>query len=146
MQLNTCGALIKHINCVMQKNGNNNLREADMTLAQLHLLFTLRKQPEGFCSLKELERLLGVAQSTTVGLVKRSSEKKLVECFGTSEDRRVKTVQITEKGLQACRDAEEFMALSEEMLLKNLTQEERKTLIALLTKVYQSASEAWETK
>lgn len=140
MHGNDCGALIKHINCALQKNANNELREVGLTFAQMHLLFTLRDQPEGCCSLKELERNMKVAQSTTAGLVKRSGEKGFVECFGDAEDRRAKFVRITEKGLATCRDTEENIRLSEERMLKNLNQEERELLVELLLKVYAAVS------
>lgn len=141
MHSNDCGALIKHIHCAMQKNANNELRDADLTFAQVHLLFTLRDQPKGCCSLKELERKIKVAQSTTAGLVKRSGEKGFVECFDDAEDRRAKYVCITEKGRQVCRDTEENIRRSEERLVKNLTDAEKDTLVCLLQKVYTAVSQ-----
>lgn len=136
-----CGALIRHIHCAMQKNANNELREEDLTFAQMHLLFTLRDQPEGCCSLKELERKMKVAQSTTAGLVKRSGEKGFVECYGDSEDRRAKFARITSKGLDICRETEVKIHLSEERLVKNLNEDEKEVLINLLQKVYSAVSQ-----
>ena len=140
MHSNDCGALIKHIHCAMQKNANNELRDADLTFAQIHLLFTLRDQPEGCCSLKELERKMKVAQSTTAGLVKRSGEKGFVECYGDSEDRRAKFARITNKGLDICRETEEKIRLSEERLVKHLNEDEKDMLVYLLKKVYTAIS------
>ena len=40
MQEKQCGELIRHIHCAMQKNANNELREEDLTFAQVHLLYT----------------------------------------------------------------------------------------------------------
>ena len=95
MQEKQCGELIRHIHCAMQKNANNELREEDLTFAQVHLLFTLQRQPEGTCPLKGLEKKLGIAQSTTAGLVKRSAEKGFVELLDDPTDRRVKQAHIT---------------------------------------------------
>lgn len=141
MQGRDCGALIKQIHCAMQKNANNELREEDLTFAQIHLLFTLRSQPNGQCPLKGLEKKMGVAQSTTAGLVKRSGEKGFVECFEDSADRRVKLARITEKGLAVCRDTEDKIRRAEKRLIQNLTAEEAETLIQLLTKVYTAVSQ-----
>lgn len=141
MHGNDCGALIKQIHCAMQKNANNGLRASGLTFSQLHLLFTLREQPEGRCSLKALERRMGVAQSTTVGIVRRCGEKGFVECFGDAEDRRAKFVRVTGKGLAVCRDAEENIRLSEERMLKYLTDGEKEELTLLLSKVYRGVSE-----
>ncbi len=139
MHDNDCGALFKHINCALQKHVNNELRDNDLTYAQVHLLFILREEPKG-CSLKELERRIKVAQSTTAGLVKRSAEKGFVECFDGEGDRRSKYVRITEKGLQVCLDTEEHIRRSERRLTANLTEAETETLICLLEKVYSAVS------
>lgn len=141
MHENNCGALIKHIHCAMQKNANNELRATGLTFSQVHLLFTLREQPEGCCSLKELERRMGVAQSTTVGIVKRCGDKGFVECFGDADDRRAKFVRVTAKGLAVCRDTEENIHLAEDRMLKYLTDGEKVELSTLLSKVYRAVTE-----
>lgn len=130
-----CGALIKQIHCAMQKDTNNDLRNAGLTFSQVHMLFKLSAQPDGCSSLKELERLLGIAQSTTVGIVRRCEEKGLVECCGDSGDRRAKYARITEKGLAVCQAAKEDVDRSEARLLSPLTPQEAQTLITLLDKV-----------
>ncbi len=140
MQGRACGELIKMIHCAMQKNANNELREEDLTFAQIHLLFTLRQQPNGQCTLKELEKKMGIAQSTTAGLVKRSGEKGFVDCFEDSADRRVKLARITEKGLSVCLDTEEKIRRSEERMIKLLTEEEVDVLVNLLRKVHAAVS------
>ena len=141
MQEQNCGELIKHIHCAMQKNANNELRAEDLTFAQVHLLFILQRQPEGTCPLKGLEKKLGIAQSTTAGLVKRSAEKGFVELLDDPTDRRVKLAHITEKGLKVCDDTVEKIHRSEERMVKLLTPEEADTLIHLLGKVYLAVSQ-----
>ena len=136
MQIKNCGELIKQIHCAMQKNANNELRAEDLTFAQVHLLFTLEQQPRQCCLMKELERKMGVAQSTVAGLVKRCGEKGLVDCCEDTEDRRAKYVHITEKGLQVCADTVEKIHRSDERMVKLLTPEEARTLVELLGKVY----------
>ena len=141
MNEKNCGELIRHIHCATQKNANNELRAEDLTFAQVHLLFTLQRQPDGTCPLKGLEKKMGVAQSTTAGLVKRSAEKGFVELLDDPHDRRVKLAHITEKGLQVCDDTVEKIHRSEERMIKLLTPEEADTLVELLNKVYQAVSQ-----
>lgn len=141
MQRRDCGELIKRIHCAMQKNANNELREEDLTFAQVHLLFTLQREPEGQCFLKTLEKKMGVAQSTMAGLVKRSEEKGFVEYMEDPADRRVRLARITEKGLQVCRDTEDKIRRSEEHMVSLLTEEEADTLVGLLQKVYTAVSQ-----
>ena len=141
MNEKNCGELIKHIHCAMQKNANNELRAEDLTFAQMHLLFTLQRQPDGTCPLKELEKKMGVAQSTVAGLVKRSAEKGFVELLDDPTDKRVKLAQITERGLKVCSDTEEKIRRSEERMVKLLSPEESEILIELLNKVYLAVSQ-----
>lgn len=141
MTKRSCHELIKMINGTLHKNANNELRAEDLTFAQVHLLFTLQRQKDGICPLKELEKLMGVAQSTTVGLVKRSAEKGFVELLDDPSDRRVKLAHITEKGLKVCDDTVEKIHRTEQRMVANLTAEEAETLITLLTKVYTSISQ-----
>lgn len=142
MTKRSCHELIKMINGTLHKNANNELRAEDLTFAQVHLLFTLQRQKDGICPLKELEKLMGVAQSTTVGLVKRSAEKGFVELLDDPNDRRVKLAHITEKGLKVCDDTVEKIRRTEQRMVENLTAEEAETLITLLTKVYASISQS----
>lgn len=141
MARSSCHQLIRQINCALQKNANNELRAEDLTFAQVHLLFTLQRQKDGICPLKELERLMGTAQSTTAGLVKRSAEKGFVELQDDPNDRRVKLAHITEKGLQVCDDTVEKIRRTEQRMVEGLSPEEADTLVELLTKVYASISQ-----
>ena len=141
MTQRSCHELIRQINCALQKNANNELREEDLTFAQVHLLFTLRRQKDGICPLKELEKLMGIAQSTTAGLVKRSADKGLVGLMDDPNDRRVKLAHITEKGLKVCDDTEEKIHRTEKRMVEQLTPEEADILTVLLTKVYSAVSQ-----
>lgn len=60
-----CGNLIKQIHDGMQKSANNDLRGRGLTVTQLNLLLSLYDGPDGELSLKQLEQIMHVAQSTT---------------------------------------------------------------------------------
>ena len=101
-QQRDCGLLMKQIHDEMRKNANNALRPQGITLVQLDALTKLDQAPEGQRSLKELEQILHVAQSTAAGIVARLEQKGLVEGFGDAGDRRVKRVKITPAGGRVC--------------------------------------------
>lgn len=145
MQPKECGTLIRKIYYALQKNANNELREADLTFSQFHLLYVLRSETDGQCTLKELEKRMGVAQSTTVGLVRRVSEKGFVECISDSADRRVKLVRILKKGLEVCCAMEQNARCAEERLVVNLNADECITIVHLLEKVHAAVSEGSES-
>lgn len=133
-----CGMLLKQINDELLKNANNALRSQNITLAQLEVLDQLSQAPEGWYSLKELEQILHVAQSTAAGIISRLEQKGFVAGFGDAEDRRIKRVQITPAGVECVRTALHHRAEAEELLLSNLTDAERDIFYVLLKKVRDS--------
>lgn len=137
-QARDCGMLIKQINDEMSKNANNALRSQNITLAQLEVLDQLDQAPEGQYSLKELEQILHVAQSTAAGIISRLEQKGFVAGFGDAEDRRIKRVQITPAGVGCVRAALHHRAEAEELLLSSLTEAERDIFYMLLKKVRDS--------
>lgn len=137
-KLRDCGLLIKQIHDELQKNANNALRPQDMTLAQLHTLVELDQAPNQQRSLKELEQILHVAQSTVAGIIVRLEQKGFVEGFGDAEDRRIKLVRITPAGIECAHAALHHRAEAEEQLLSGLTETEREIFYSLLKKVRDS--------
>lgn len=129
------GPLLKQIHDALEKESNQMLRPDDLTMAQIHLLFILKNREDGSCTLKELEKILHVAQSTTVGLVKRLEQKGFVESFGDANDRRIKLAKITSAGLDACKQTQVGLQKVEQRLLAGLTEAEVGIFIELLQKV-----------
>ena len=119
LKVDRFGPVFKQIHDALEKNANNLLRADDLTMAQVHLLFLLEESPDGCYSLKELERRLRVAQSTMVGVVKRSAQKGFVECYG---------------------DPQKHMGESEERFLKGISPAERALFLELLYKVLRNLS------
>ena len=89
------GPLLKQINEEMRKNANNALRAKDVTLTQLEALVQLEQAPEGQHSLKELEQILHVAQSTAAGIMSRLEQKGYAAGVGGAWDRGVKWGRVS---------------------------------------------------
>ena len=133
-----CGLLLKQISDELRKNGNNALRSQDLTLTQLDALAALDQAPNRRRSLKELEQILHVAQSTAAGIIARLEQKGLVEGLGDAADRRVKLVRITPAGAECVRAALHHRAEADERILSGLTETERDIFYTLLKKVCDS--------
>ena len=131
-----CGALIKQIHDELEKKANALLRQQDLTLSQMNVLMELEAAPDHHLSLKELEGLLHVAQSTAAGIVVRLEQKGFVESFADENDRRVKKVSITPAGLACCQNASSNVKDMESQLLSGLTEGERTLFRELLEKVF----------
>lgn len=130
-----CGMLLKQINDTLQKNANNSLKTRDLTMTQIGVLLYLDQSDPLPRSLKDVEQYLHVAQSTAAGVVSRLEQKGFVEGLGSIEDKRIKMLQITEKGRACCRAAEQEMEHTEKQLLSGLTETERAIFQSLLQKV-----------
>lgn len=131
-----CGALIKKVHDEIEKKANALLRQQDLTLSQMNVLMELEASPNHQLTLKELEGLLHVAQSTAAGIVVRLGQKGFVESFTDESDRRVKKVMLTPAGLQCCKNAASDVKEIEAKLLSGLTEAEKLLFLDLLEKVF----------
>ena len=136
--LASCGTLIKQISDELRKMADNKMRSQDMTMAQIGALLALYHTREKQLSMKQLEKELHIAQSTTAGIISRLERKGLVDGSGDAEDKRVKLVRITQAGITRVLEAEQDMNHAEEALLSSLTETERDILYSLLKKVRKS--------
>lgn len=131
-----CGALIKKVHDEIEKKANALLRQQDLTLSQMNVLMELEAIPDHQLTLKELESLLHVAQSTAAGIVVRLEQKGFVESFTDENDRRVKKVMLTPAGFQCCKNAASDVKEIETKLLSGLTESEKLLFLDLLEKVF----------
>ncbi|MEY8438171.1 MarR family winged helix-turn-helix transcriptional regulator [Anaerotruncus colihominis] len=130
-----CGILIRQINNAFEKKANNRLKEKDLTFSQMSALIEILNMPARKTTFKELEKRLSLAQSTTVGLISRLEQKKLVSVSRDRDDKRIKYVEITSLGEKFCNEARQEMEDTERKLLENLSAGEAETLLSLLKKV-----------
>jgi len=87
--------------------------QRDVSLPQLHLLATL--QDRGAMTVSELAGMLGVSLPSASSIVDRLDDRGYVTRSRAETDRRVVTVQMTEKGRQI---VEEFIGLKREQMLR----------------------------
>ncbi len=136
----SCGILLKQIHDIQEKNLNNTLRNLDLTFSQSHVLRALVHSADKQMSLKELERILHVAQSTTARIVTKMEGKGLVESFGDMSDKRIKYVRLTQYGEQYSNYAKQKLKEEEARLLSSLTETEKIVFVSLLQKITSNLS------
>lgn len=134
-QEHLCTILIKQIGDTLQKNGDNEIKKKGLTLAQLIVLLALYETPDKRLSLKELEKVINTAQSSTARIVMKLENKGFVDSLGDPADKRIKYIQITPLGEQFCDNARRSLYECEENLLSPLTEVERTVFFSLLQKV-----------
>lgn len=133
-----CGAVLKQINDIMEKNANNALREQDLTISQSGVLVMLDEKEGKTATFKELEKSFGVSQPTMVGLLNRLEQKDLVEILNDPDDKRIRRAHLTRKGSDKCKEGYKHMKAAEELLLRSLNAEEQAEFLRLLIKIRES--------
>ena len=131
----SCGAMIKRLAEITDRNANNELSKNDVTFSQLRILIMLRESIYDSLSLKEIERYFDLTQATVAGIIVRLERKNFLEGFTDPADRRIKRVRITQQGIKLCDDTKLFMDGCEERLLRCLDEEERLKLQEYLSRI-----------
>ena len=130
------GRMIKMLDEALARRMNSNLQAQNLTAMQSHVLVALCRAEGRTLSLKELEKLFQLAQSTMAGLAVRLEKKGLVRSVVDENDRRVKKISLTEAGHAVCLAGREHIDATERLLVSGLTEEEAETFRSLLEKVY----------
>ena len=136
----SCSVLLKQIHDVQEKNINNTLRNLDLTFSQINVLRALVHTADKQMSLKELEKILHVAQSTTARIVTKMEGKGLIDSFGDASDKRIKYIRLTQYGEQYSSNAKQKLEEEETHLLSSLTETEKMVFISLLQKITSNLS------
>ena len=136
----SCSVLLKQIHDVQEKNINNTLRNLDLTFSQINVLRALVHTADKQMSLKELEKILHVAQSTTARIVTKMEGKGLIDSFSDVSDKRIKYIRLTQYGEQYSSNAKQKLEEEETHLLSSLTETEKMVFISLLQKITSNLS------
>ncbi len=136
MEVRPYGRLIKQINEILACRANNGLQAQGLTFSQLHVLIALKHAEEETLSLKELEGIFHMAQSTIAGLAARLEKKGFVANVGAQEDRRVKRIRLTQSGREVLAKSRENAIATDKLITGALTEREQEELYRLLCLVY----------
>lgn len=134
----SCGSMIKQIHDELEKRCNNALRPHDLTMSQLWMLLALDESASGELSLKEVEQILHVAQSTNVGIAYRLEQKGFVMPYNDENDKRIKRLRITSAGEERCEEAESEILLIDDAILDCFNDDERDVFVSMLKRVRSS--------
>ena len=110
------------------------LSQYDVTPVQTHTLLYLHRH-HGQAAQHEVIQHLRVKPSTANGILDRMEEKELVTRSVSDSDARRRLITLTEKGAALQADCRRLFMETEELMLGNLTEEERAALFGLLRRV-----------
>ena len=135
------GYMLKIVNDALEKKANETLRNEDLTLSQLKVLGFINTKEEGKTTQKELEDALAVSHPTINGILKRLEAKGIIVSELSVNRRMTKIVELTEAGKEIVRKTECHRLEHEKRLSKNLSAEEKASLLFYLKKVYEGLKE-----
>lgn len=127
--------LLKHITDNMKKTSNELLQDNDLTMAQGQILRLLNKSEGKKLPLKEIEKSLHVAQSTSAGLVSRLEKKGFIKTFNATDDKRVKMATMTKQSEDTMENVRTSFEELEKTVFENFSENDKNLLVELLTKL-----------
>lgn len=135
---------IKKINERFLRDMNNRLKEDDLTYSQLTVLIFLRRNRSARTSLKDLCEALHITHPTGIGLIRRLSEKELVESRVDPDNRRCRIIKLTDKAEALLHKSFEHRQNMDQRLSGGLSEEEIATVKALLDRMYDNIKDETE--
>ncbi len=130
------GFKIKKINDLLCKKADETMQELDVTFSQHHVLVYLIHCENNTASLKTLEKKFKVSQATMAGIVKRLEEKEVITSYYLPDDKRIKMVRLTQKGIAICERSRELMVKSEGRMKSLFTETELENFVEYLNRIY----------
>lgn len=130
------GFYMKKINDYIIADGNEYLKQYDLTLSQMHILIHIVKAENHITTQKDIETFFKISHPTVVGLMKRLEKKSLITISHNPEDRRGNCIQATEKCIKMINSMRDGKKHIDNLLTRNLDAQQAKQLTSLLTIVY----------
>lgn len=122
----------------------SNIEFKEMKLNRGQYLYLVRIDENPGIISERLAEILNIDRTTTARSVQKLANNGLVTKKASPNNKKSKNLFLTEKGKEIVKVIERENVYSNELSLKGLTSEERSTLLRLLTKVTDNASENWQ--
>lgn len=132
------GMYLKKINDLMARDANRGLSAHGLTLSQSRLLVALHHAPKGEYTMKELEVMFQVAQSTMAGIVARVEQKGMAVSYADVHDKRIKHVKLSPQGMAVCDKTRMEILAHEARLTQGMTGDDKTQLLRLLRQIYEN--------
>lgn len=114
---------------------NLNTQLLKMGLIGPHLGILRLLQIDGSLSQIDLGECMGIDKATMVKLIDHLEELKLLDRTTSTSDRRLKMIEITQKGHQVLEKASAIRQNTEDQFLSTLNPQEREQLLKIIPKL-----------
>ena len=127
------GFLIRRLTQIGQAIFFDLCKSESITPLQVGMLTALSMNP--WLDQKAIGRELSLDRTTTAEVLKRLSDKGLVETRVNPDDRRSRLTVITKEGLKLINDLQESIHRSQELLIEPLSPDDRAVFMKLLAQL-----------
>ena len=128
------GFNIRRAQIALWRDFNRNVAEGDVRPGEFSALLLAQANP-GIAQI-DIANQLGIDKASVVSLVDRMEEFGWVERRRSTEDRRRQGIFLTAAGTKACRSLRKEMIDHERKVVDRYTDQELRTLIALLRRLH----------
>ena len=115
---------VKILNTAIERLLNQALAEYDITYAQATVIGYLKSNSHKIICQKDIEINLGLSTPTVNSILKRMSEKGMVEITVQTDDKRFKAIRLTEKSEGLSAVTKEKISDIQQKLSKNISEED----------------------
>ena len=132
-------ALLHRANQIATERFADALGDSEMTARQVQVLAAI--EANAGASQTNIVNVTGIDRSTLADIVRRLSQRKLIERRRTKEDARAYAVKLTDAGRRELANGKPALAGVEKNLLAALPAKQRGDLLALLEQVVASGEQ-----
>lgn len=126
---------IKRISNALERKRTLDLEDMDLTSSQAFVLGFLLRHREDTVTPGDICRHFDLSHPTVTGILQRLECKGFLTYAEDSSDRRKKQICVTDKAVDVQQHARERCQETETLVSGSLTEEELRTLVALLDRV-----------
>ena len=134
MKQDQIGILIKRASLEVEKTALAILAPYGMNLTQYKIIVYLYHAPPAFTRQVDLERAFSMTNPSVTSVLHTLEKKGMIQREENPEDKRSNVISLTDKAIGMQVEMEVLGEKLEEAITKNLSPEERTTLIVLLKK------------
>lgn len=138
LETNNLEIALRNVNILIKRRMENSpiIKEIDSVTGMHGYIIGYLKSEEGNdCFQRDVERRFSMRRSTATAILQRMEKNGLIKREPVSYDARLKRIILTEKSQRMVALFQEERERMEEILIKNLSKEEIRTLLSLLGKV-----------
>lgn len=132
------GITFKRIFNIMHQGMNDNLKQFDLTISQLHIIIYLYQNKDEDISQRNIEKNFKLSNPTINGLLNRLETKGFIKKTISKKDARFKTIHLTTKSISMYQEILTSFNMMEQKIVKDISKEDLIIFEKVLNKILEN--------